>query len=316
VAGIGSNSKRMLNGAWTLEWLGAEEARQPSGTKTLLEALKNAMPETKFDWIDSVGFESGANVNTSRMAAWREKANSSDALILAVGEQPYSEFKGNTNDLNLSPAQQYLLNQASASGKPVVLILMEGRPRILPEMQNAKQAILFAGHPGTAGGEALAQILSGKYNPSGKLCFTYPKTVGHAIPYYHKKSEKYDPAFPFGHGLHFGQVEYKSLKPVDTLVGLSHELNLKVRVRNSSLLPVEEAVLVFNHDETGRITRPVRKLVAFRKINLKAGEEREVEFQIPAKELCSFPDETGLTIQEPGFHGLQVGDQKCRIRIY
>ena len=318
VAGIGSNSKKMLNGAWTLEWLGAEESRQPGNTKTILDALKATMPGKKFDWVDSVGYDDAKPFIESmkQFDVWQQKAKTADALILAIGEQPYSEFKGNMSDLKLSPMQEQMLGFASSTGKPVVIILLEGRPRILPDIRNARQAILFAGHPGTAGGEALAQIIAGQYNPSGKLCFTYPKSVGHFTPYYHKKSEKYEFAYPFGHGLHFGNVRYESLFTTDTLVPVSGQIKLKVKIRNEANMEVNESVLIFNQDEVGRITRPVSKLIQFKKERILPGETKEISIILSARELCSFPDDEGNIIVEPGFHIITVGNQKVRLHIF
>jgi len=317
VAGQASNSKRIMNGAWTLEWLGAEELRQPRATKTLLEALKTAMPQKTFEWVDSMGVErkSSSEKIESSIQDWKQKAASSDAIILAIGEQPYSEFKGNINDLRLSPIQEELVLWANESGKPLILILLEGRPRILPKITSDKHAIIFAGHPGVAGAEALAEILSGKYNPDGKLCFTYPKSVGHCVPYNHKKSEKYEPAFTFGHGLHFGEVLYSNLKIKDSLVSVSGTVSISVQIENTSSLPVKESVLVFNQDEVGRITRPVSKLALFRKVPLNPGEKRVIDVELKASDLCSYPDKTGKIITEPGFHTISVGTVSLRFKI-
>jgi len=317
VAGIGSNSKRMLNGAWTLEWLGAEEVRQPASTKTLLDALRATMPEKQFDWIDSVGFDTPKPGTESVKAfnIWKEKAKMTDALVLAIGELPYSEFKGNMSDLKLSAMQEEMVKYAYGSGKPVVLVLLEGRPRILPDAKLEKQAILFAGHPGTAGGEALAQIIAGQYDPSGKLCFTYPKSVGHCTPYYHKKSEKYEAAYPFGHGLHFNKVNYENITIKDSVVSVESEFEVKIKLTNPGPKDIDETILVFNQDEVGQITRPVSKLVAFKKESFSANQSKEISFKLKAKDLCSFPDENGKLITEPGFHTIEINGQKVRFRI-
>jgi len=317
VAGIGSNSKKMLNGAWTLEWLGAEEARQPKKTKTLLEALKYTMPDKNFDWVDSVGFESAKPFSEAmkQFDLWQQKAKKADALVIAIGEQPYSEFKGNISDLRLSTFQEQLIGLAEASGKPVVVVLLEGRPRILPELNSKNNAILFAGYPGTAGGEALAQIMAGQYDPSGRLCFTYPKSVGHNTPYYRKKSEKYEAAFPFGHGLHFEKIEYTKVSIEDTLVPISGEVKIKISISNPGNNDIDEAILIFNKDEVGKITRPVSKLIAFRKEQIPLKSSKNFDFVFKAKDLCSFPDETGKLISEPGYHTITVQNHNIRFRI-
>lgn len=318
LAGIGSSSRKMLNGAWTLEWLGAEENRQPKATKTLKDALMDRFSDKKVIHLDSVGFDIPGNPDKEMkfLSQWKQAAEKAEVLVLALGEWPYSEFKGNASDLALSPAQNRLWNAAVETGKPLVIILLEGRPRILPPLpEGRKAALIFAGHPGTGGGKALAELLAGDFNPSGKLCFTYPAHQGHTIPYYHKKSEKYQPAFPFGFGLHYGQVEVEGVSVSDTVIPMGGKIELRVSVRNISGGPVTETVLLFNQDEHGTLTRPVSKLVAFGKLPLKAGETKVWSKELEAASLCSFPDETGKVRKEPGFHTLEAGGKKVRIRI-
>jgi beta-glucosidase len=313
VAGIGANSRKMMNGAWTLEWLGAEEERQPKMTKTLLEALKSQFPGNLISFQDSVGF---ASSDPKRfLKQWQEKASQADVLILAIGEKPYSEFKGNFSDLKIDAFQEEWIQAARQLNKPLVIIMLAGRPRILPETKGNKEAFLFAGHPGTAGAEALAEIVSGKYNPSGKLCFTYPKNPGHFTPYNHKKSEKYECAFPFGFGLNFGKVEVQNLTVSDTLIEVNGKFTLSFSLKNTGPLKLNETVLVFNQDEVGRITRPVQQLLHFQKTVLEVNQTKTISISLEAKSLCSFPDEKGQLIFEPGFHTLTVGNQKVRVRV-
>lgn len=317
IAGPGAHSRRMLNGAWTLEWLGAEEERQPAATVTLLEALKKKLPQSKWTWTDSVGFDRKAKSleESTYFQTWKNEAEKADILVLALGEWPYSEFKGNASDLMLDEKQTQLLQYAQATGKPLIVILMEGRPRVLPKLRKDKMAVLFAGHPGMAGGEALAEIMIGSCNPSGKLSFTYPKNTVHTLPYYHKMSDKYEYAWPFGHGLHFGDVNYNSLQASDSTFQTSDSISISISVSNNSKMSVKEAVLLFQTDEVGRITRPASQLVDFKRVELKPGESRKIRFQLLAKDLCTYPDGEGREVTEPGFHRLRIGSEQIRIRL-
>lgn len=313
LAGMGSNSKRMMNGAWTLEWLGAEEERQPKNTQTLFQSLKKEWPEKKIEWLDSVGVPSS---NPKKyLEKWKEMALKSEVLVLAIGEKPYSEFKGNFSDLRIDAIQEEWIEEAQKLNKPMIIILLAGRPRILPELTQGKQAFLFAGHPGTGGADAISKILAGKYNPSGRLCFTYPKNPGHLVNYNHKKSERYEFAWPFGFGLNYGKVEVEGISLGDSIADMGGEIILNLALKNTSSMGIHETILVFNHDEVGRITRPIQKLVAFEKVTLQPSESKKLRLALKAKDLCSFPDEKGNLISEPGFHTITIGGAKVRVRI-
>ena len=164
-----------------------------------------------------------------------------------------------------------MIKDAIATGKPVVLILTEGRPRLIADVYDEVDAVLFAGLPGVYGAQAIAEIISGKVNPSGKLSFSYPKKSGHIISYNHKRSEfttfrevsdelKRFAIAPFGHGLSYSKFEYSNLM-MDTLIASTEStLKISVDVSNKSKITGKEAVLWFASDEVGSITRPVKEL--------------------------------------------------------
>lgn len=302
VTGFAANSKKMLNGAWTLEWLGAEEDRHPQNMQTLYSAMKNKFTGKSVNWIKTPDSE-----NKTVLADYTRELAQYDAIVLTVGEKPYSEFKGNINDLNLCQRQQNIAQAALNSGKPVIVILIEGRPRLINTIENRCNAILFAGYPGIRGAQALANILSGDVNPSGKLSFTYPKHPAHCIPYYHKHSDKYYPLFPFGYGLSYTSFTYSDLTLSDTiLLSENKTIVASVKVKNTGKTSGKETILWYVSDEIGKITRPVKQLEHFEKIALEAGEEKKVFFKIKPAETLSYPDQNGSHIVEKGVFTIQV----------
>ncbi len=307
VAGIGARSKKMLNGAWTLEWLGAEEEAQPEHMNTFFGALEKEFSSAKVNWLPQVN-----NMSASYKKTFKQQAAMADVLVLAIGEKPYSEFKGNINDLSLAKNQQELVRLAYATGKPTVLILIEGRPRLITSLAKKASAILFAGYPGIRGGEAIAAILSGRANPSGKLSFTYPRDVSHNTPFYHKPSDEYTPLYPFGHGLSYTGFDYSNLVLGDSVIPHGKNLPVSVDITNTGKREGKESVLWFMRDEVGIITRPVKQLLHFEKIQLGPGETKTVQLEVvPEKHLC-YPDQNGDQVLEKGYFTLYVGGLEGR----
>ncbi len=302
VTGFAANSKKMLNGAWTLEWLGAEEERHPKNMQTLYSAMKNEFPDKTIKWVKTPDAD-----NKNALIDFTKQLAQYDAIVLTVGEKPYSEFKGNINDLNLCPKQQKIAHAAMQCEKPLIVILIEGRPRLINNIVNQSDAVLFAGYPGVRGAEALVNILSGTVNPSGRLSFTYPKYPAHCVPYYHKHSDKYHPLFPFGYGLSYTNFTYSNLTLSDTvLLSADKTIIASVNVKNTGKNDGKETILWYISDKVGKITRPVKQLKHFEKITLKAGEEKTVFFRINPMETLSYPDQNGIPVIEKGGFTIQV----------
>ncbi|MFO7934274.1 MAG: glycoside hydrolase family 3 N-terminal domain-containing protein [Bacteroidales bacterium] len=310
LAGFAANSRRMLNGAWTLEWLGAEEERQPAGMPTLYGALRETYGQDRIIHLDSSILSGPAG----RSVFFRQ-AGRCDVILLTLGEEPYSEFKGNISDLTLPSSQLRLARWAISTGKPVVLLLIEGRPRLLGDLSGQADAIIFAGLPGSGGAEALAGILSGKENPSGRLSFSYPRSPGHHTPYYHKASDESLALYPFGHGLSYSLFEHGPLTASDTLIDGDSPFRITVTVKNKGDRTGSQAVLLFMRDEVGRITRPVRELVAFEKISLEPGQTQEVVFEISPERDLAYPDGQGNMILEDGTFYFFSGNEQCTVRL-
>ena len=224
------------------------------------------------------------------------------------------EQKGNIVELNLPSAQEELVKTAQATRKPVVLILLENRPRIIRDIELDSQAILMAYYPGMFGAKALVNVLYGEVNPSGKLPFTYPRYSGSTEVYRHKVSEAEDPAneliaynpqWPFGYGLSYTQFEYSGLQVDKKEINSNNELHVSVSIRNTGTRPGKEVVQLYLRDMYASITPVVKKLVGFEKIALEPQESKRVAFTITPESL-SFIGIDNKPVIEPGQFQLLV----------
>ena len=319
LAGIGANSKRMLNGPWSFDWLGAAEADQPKTMLTLFETMKNSFGEKNI-FLSKTERIVTAKDNKSFLKDTRK----ADMIVLAIGEQPYSEFMGNINDLTLDADQLALVDVAIATKKPVILVLMEGRPRVITKQAAGAKAILFAGYPGIEGAQAITNILSANTNPSARLAFSYPLAAGHTIPYNYKPSAyniywKPDTTlkwlYPFGHGLSYTQFEYSNLQLSDSIINAAGKIIATVKVKNTGKNAGTETVLWYIQDEVGSISRPIKALKNFEKLNLKADEEKMVSFEIIPSNHLSFPNKNAVIKVENGYYKIDVGGLYAKFKI-
>ncbi|MCB0704080.1 MAG: glycoside hydrolase family 3 C-terminal domain-containing protein [Saprospiraceae bacterium] len=305
VGGFTLQSKVALCGGWTYRFAADSDRWFPEDMQTIYDALLATFGESQIQLLDE-----------NRLS---EQARWADVIVLATGENTaYAETQGTIDDLALDAGQANLIGRCLDTQKPVVLILTEGRPRLIPEVEGAVDGILFAGLPGVYGAQAIAEILSGAVNPSGKMAFTYPKRSGHIISYNHKKAEyssirpvseelqRYSIA-PFGHGLSYSTFVYSGLRMDTTFSDPSLPVSISVEVRNESAQDGKEAVLWFVSDLVGSITRPVRELVHFEKQLISAGESRTFSFELIPERDLAFPDKLGQQLLEPGQFRLEVG---------
>ena len=329
VVGPSADSRANLCGGWTLAWQGRPEAAYPKDVPTLVEALRREYPQAT---VETLPYRDAAG--KSLLPSISAAARRADAVVLALGERPYTEGLGNTSDLTLPDDQQALARAAQASGKPTILVLIGGRPSIIRQVAEGTAAIIWAGLPGYGGGTALAEIISGKTNPSGKLPFTYPQFAGHTTNYHHDNNEnsldlsdfgagfeqrgaKYKSSMltEFGEGLSYTTYAYSGLALSDSvLAGPTARLRATVRVANTGARAGQEAVLWFLTDEVGRIARPVRQLRHFEKQALAGGQSREFTFDIDPRRDLSYPDGQGRPQLEVGWYTLRVGSQTVRFR--
>jgi len=316
VTGPAANSMTLLNGAWTRTWQGTDAQYDDASKNTIYEAL---LSKNK-----NVVFEEGCGLEkmTKGLEAW-ELAKASDVIVVCAGELPSTELPGNIYDLELSKIQQEYVELMQSTGKPVVLVMVENRPRIVREIVDGCSAVVMAYQPGDFGGDALANILFGDVNPSGKLPFTYPKFQVGTSTYDHKFTETFDkdfgnkafqPQWEFGYGLSYSNVQYENLQVSYEGDALEGKIFVRVDVINPSERSVKESVLVFATDEVASITPSVKKLKAFKKIELAPKQKRTVEFSI-SKEDLKFIGKDSTPIFESGAFQFHIGTLTQRIII-
>ena len=306
IAGMSANSKRNLNGGWTLTWAGGAEEQYPEDMHTIYTALQKEYPAAEIKLIESE-LRSSANMDL---------LDSADLIIYAGGEEPYAEFTGNVTDLTLPREQLSDIAFLSESDTPLVLVLVMGRPRIITPIVEKADAILFAGLPGFEGGEAITNIISGRVNPSGRLPISYPMHTGHFSTYNHKPSAiTSSTLYPFGHGLSYTEFEYSNLQLGSSSLGMNESLTASVTITNSGDVSGMESVLWYITNHVGRISRPVLELKHFEKIELEPGESKRLEFELVPQKHLSYPDHYGKRILEPGLVTVRVGDLSEGFRL-
>lgn len=316
VTGPNANSMRTLNGGWSYTWQGNADAFVPQ-YNTIFEALQE-----KFG-AKNVIFEPGVMYDITTRD-WRKEnatqigkavaaASRADLIIACIGENTYCESPGNMDDLNLSQNQKDLVKALARTGKPLVLVLNEGRPRIIGDIEPLAKAVVDVMLPGNFGGDALAALLSGEENFSGKLPFTYSKHINSLHTYDYKVSEHrevmdgaynydaiMDVQWPFGYGLSyttFAYSDFKCLTEGDFNPG--DEIRFEVTVTNTGTVAGKESVLLYSSDMVASLIPEVKRLRAFSKVDLKPGESKTVSFCIPASDLA-FVGVDGRWILEEG----------------
>jgi beta-glucosidase len=310
IAVIGSlaNAKRAMMGSWTLD--GREE-----DVVTVAEGVKLAAPEAEILTSDSPLVDD--MILTARKA---------DYIVLVLGESNVRSGEANgIADIVLPPGQEDMLEILSRFGKPIVVVICAGRPLAITKVDRLAEAVIYAWHPGTQAGNAIADILFGDINPSGKLPVTIPQSVGQIPIYYNHKSngrnidEYYGessfvnyhdltakPLYPFGFGLSYTKFAYENINIDKTEMSAEDSVRVSVTIKNIGESYGEEVVQCYIKDEVASTTRPMRELKGFKKIGLEPGEAQEVCFQLGKKEL-SFYGKEGKLIIEPGKFTVWIG---------
>ena len=303
VAGPNANLLSVMNGGWTLTWQGDNESLYPKDKLTLFEAIqKKATGQVTY-------LENGVLDKQTVLDATKNI----DVIVLCLGEKPYTETVGNITSLNLESTQVKLANAMLATGKPVILIMTGGRPRIITEQAELASAIILGFLPGMEGGEAIADILYGDYNPNGKLPISYPRDTNDSVLYDHKPIENYEnnvyqPLYAFGHGLSYSSFETSSLKLASDTINMGDTMELSVAVKNTGLVTGKETVLVYLNDVAASVTRPSRQLKAFKKVELAPGQVQTLHFTVKPEDL-SFIGVDLKRVIEPGEFKIMVGDE-------
>ena len=299
VTGPNANSMRTLNGGWSYRWQGDADAFVPQ-YNTIVEALQRRFKQVSYE--PGVTYVAGADwqaEDASGIGKAVAAARKADVVVVCVGENSYCETPGNINDLNLSRNQKRLVTALSGTGKPVVLILNEGRPRLIGDIEPLAAAVVDVMLPSNFGADALAALLSGDENFSGRLPFTYPKHINALHTYDYKVSEhretmngsyNYDAVmdvqWPFGHGLSYTQFAYKNLVVSAENFTAADVLKVSVDVTNTGSRAGKEAVLLYSSDLVASLVPDVKRLRGFEKIALAPGETKTVTFELPASALA------------------------------
>ena len=321
VTGPNANSMRSLNGAWTYSWQGEKTPEFSEKYNTVLEAIQNKIGKGNVQFVPGVKYIEEGKYYEEEKDQFEEAISAAkgvDYILLVVGENTYTEKPGDLNDLYISDLQTELAQKLAATGKPVILILNEGRPRIISKFEKEMPAIIQTYLPGNYGGDALADIIFGDVNPSGKLPYNYPRYPNALIPYIHKHSEEqtkaegvynyeadYSPQFSFGDGLSYTTFKYSNLQ-LDKKSGKSTDkILVKVTVTNTGKKAGKEVVELYTSDlYASQITPDVKRLRRFEKVDLKPGESRTVEFEIDANDLGYFTPKGEFKIEAGEFEFL------------
>jgi beta-glucosidase len=308
VTGPAANSMTYLNGAWTRTWQGTDTIWNDQSKYTIREAFNPAT--TTFIASDNM---SDADVREKMFAA----AKASDVIIICLGEKPSTEKVGDIDALTMPDNQQQLVGLLKSTGKPVVLVLVENRPLIVNDIEPLCDAIVLAYEPGDYGGLALANIIYGKVNPSGKLPFTYPRHEASLLWYDHKHTETLDqtfgrkafnPQWEFGYGLSYTTFQYSNLKISNDTLSTGN-LQISVDVTNTGTITGKEVVQLYIADRYASITPSVKRLRGFEKVEIKPGATHIVTFTISAKDLA-FVGRDEKWISEAGWFDIMLGSEK------
>ena len=329
VVGPNANSMRTLNGGWSYTWQGDRADEFTAQYNTIYEALADKFGKDNVTLAQGVTYPKGGNW-------WEDEATgidkavavaaNADVIVACVGENSYCETPGNLTDLTLSENQLNLVKALAATGKPVILVLNEGRPRIVAQIEPLAQAVIDVMLPGNYGGDALANLMAGDANFSGKLPFTYPQEINSLFTYDHKVSENmaevmegaynYDAnvtvQWPFGHGLSYTDFKYSNLRADKSSFDKDDTLTFSVDVTNTGHVEGKESVLPFSSDLVALLVPDNRRLRNFEKISLKPGETRTVTMEVPASALA-FVGADGKWVLEEGDFRISTGNQAVTV---
>ncbi|HET6979381.1 MAG TPA: glycoside hydrolase family 3 N-terminal domain-containing protein [Pyrinomonadaceae bacterium] len=333
VTGPTSDSLVAMNNGWTWVWQGSEESLYPKDRLTVRRAIEAKVGASNVTFVQGTKITRGPGPSNGTptdqeqevdIAAAVNAARNVDVVVLALGEGSYCETPGNITDLTIGEPQIKLAEAIKATGKPVVMVLVEGRPRIINRIADGASAILMAYNPSDEGGRAIADILFGDVNPSGKLPFTYPRTPNGLINYDHKPFETentafgnmaFNPQFQFGDGLSYTTFTYSDLKLGKQTISANEELSVSVTVKNTGSRAGKEAVLVYVSDLVASISPPGKRLRRFAKINLDPGQSKTLTFKLRREDL-SFIGSNNKPTLEPGDFEVKIGNltQKFTLR--
>jgi len=314
VTGPSANKLSLLNGGWTLTWQGDKEELYPQEKDTILEAIRAKIGADNVAYVEGVTFDEEIDI-----AATVAAAANVDTIVACIGEPTYCESPGNIDDLTLTEPQLKLVEALALTGKPVVLVLVEGRPRVIRTIADDAQAILMAYLPGVEGGQAVADVLFGDVNPSGKLPLTYPKFAGGFTTYDHKISEVkatngLNVQWPFGHGLSYAKFVYHGLTCDKSRLEPAETFTVTVEVENASDLAGQEIVQLYLSDLVATVTPSARQLKRFKKVQIEPRQRQVVRFELTWDDLA-FIGRDNKPVVEPGEFKLSIGELSVMLTV-
>jgi beta-glucosidase len=331
VTGPTADSLIPLNNGWSYVWQGSEESLYPKDRPTIRQAIEAKAGAAKVTYVPgtkivrppgSPSNSTPTNVEAEvDIPAAVRAANAADVVVLCLGEGSYCETPGNIPDLTLGEPQRKLAEAIEATGKPVVLVLVEGRPRIVNRIADQAGAVLMAYNPGSEGGQAVADVLFGDFNPCGKLPFTYPRFANGLMTYDRKafENESFDnagirPQFEFGEGLSYTTFSYKDLKVNRKTIGTGDPISVNVTVTNSGRQPGKEVVQLYVSDLVASLSPAGKRLKRFAKIYLTPGQSRTLTFNLRPDDL-SFIGTNNKPVIESGEFEVMIAGLKERFEL-
>ena len=328
LTGPNANQMRCLDGGWSYTWQGHRADEFAGKYNTIYEAFCNQYGKENVILNQGVTYNEKGKYweeNKPQIQGAVDAAKNVDVIVACIGENSYTETPGNLTDLWLSENQRNLVKELAKTGKPVVLVLNEGRPRLIADIEPLAQGIIDILIPGNMGGDALVGLVSGKSNFSGKMPYTYPKEINSLANYDFKKSEEvgtmegaYDynakitQQWGFGYGLSYTSYQYSNLKVSQSDFRHGDIIKVSVDVKNTGKVAGKESVLLFSSDLIASMVPDGRRLRAFDKIELQPGETKTVTFNLNADDLA-FVGYDGKWVLEEGDFKLMIADQTVNI---
>jgi beta-glucosidase len=330
VTGPNSNSMRPMNGGWSYSWQGDRVPEFTEQYNTFLEAIQKKAGKENVRFVEGVSYKMDGKYYEEEkvnIEAACQAAKGVDCILLFLGENSYCEKPGDLHDLHLSENQTRLAVALANTGKPVILILNEGRPRIINKFEPQMAAVVQTYLPSNFGGDALAQILYGEVNPSGKLPYTYPMFPNSLITYDYKPAEKqkklegmynYESEvaiqYEFGHGLSYSTFSYSDFTVSSNQLAPDGNIRISVTVENTSDRFGKEVVMLFTSDLYASISPDNKRLRRFQKIELEPAQSKTVEFELSARDLAFYNYQNQLLAEEGNFI-LRIEDFKKTITL-
>ena len=325
VTGPTADSLISLNNGWSWVWQGSEESLYPKDKLTIRKAIELKLGGKNVEFVQGTRIvrpvNSPSNSTPTDMDVEIDvkkavdAAKDSDVVVLCLGEGSYTETPGNITDLTLSDTQLKFAEAIIATGKPVVLVMVEGRPRVISRIADRVSGILLALNPSSEGGQAISDVLFGDYNPNGKLPFTYPRNPNNLIMYDHKLFETEETGFgnaankaqfDFGTGLSYTTFGYSNLKLSSRSMAMNAELTVSVDVKNTGNRSGKESVILYLRDEVASLSPAGKKVKRFAKILLDPGQSKTLTFKLSRDDL-SFIGADNKPVVEPGDFTVLVG---------